>query len=455
MRWRLAPALGAAATFAFAFAASVPASAASADHGSSQSEATTTPIKHLVTVMQENHTFDNYFGTYGNGSDGLPSGTCMPVNPTSATNKTCVQPYHIGKNPSQELDHNARVFANQFNNGKMDGFVSALSTGGLTIDKSMAYYDGRDIPYYWNLADEYVLFDRFFTSAGSGSISNHMYWVAGTPGSAVPDVTPPGGFDVATIFDRLEAAGVSWKFYVQNYDPTVTLRSSPLTKRGAQVARVPLLAFSRYLDNPDLMKHIVPIDDYFRDLDHGTLPAVSYVVPSGTSEQPPSSVQSGQGFVRSIVDGLQKSRAWSSSAFLLTYDSWGGWYDHVTPPAGLGFRPPALLVSPYARRGLVDHTALDFTSILHFIEQNWSVAPLTARDAAAADFASAFDFSQRPRPAVFVSGSRQPLATSSLSHSIHVVYVVYGAALVTAVGFVLWAVISGAGRRRIPANHAP
>ena len=140
-------------------------------------------------------------------------------------------------------------------------------------------------------------------------------------------------------------------------------------------------------------------------------------------------MQSGQRFVRNVVDGLQKSSAWSSSAFLLTYDSWGGWYDHVSPPAEFGFRTPALLVSPYARRGAVNHTPLDFTSILHFIERNWSVAPLTARDAAIDDFSSAFDYSQKPRPAAFVSGSRQLHVQSSPSRSM--IYIVYGGALLT------------------------
>ena len=119
----------------------------------------------------------------------------------------------------------------------------------------------------------------------------------------------------------------------------------------------------------------------------GTLPAVSYIVPAGASEHPPGRIQAGERFVRSLLNALASSSSWKDSAFTWTYDDWGGWYDHVKPPQvdryGYGFRAPALLVSAYARRGHVDHTQLDFTSILKFIEENWNLKPLAARDAAA------------------------------------------------------------------------
>jgi len=407
---------------------------------------TATPIKHLVSVMQENHTFDNYFGTYP-GADGIPANACMPVDPTDKASKDCVKPFRIGKRPIQDLGSNHDAFLSAFDNGAMNGFVKAQSTQGVPIDLAMGHYDDRDIPYYWNVADQYVLFDKFFTSTGGGSVWNHMFWVAGTPGDTTRETVPEKGYapTIQTIFDRLEAKGVSWKFYVQNYDPKINYKATTQTAHGAQVARVPLLAMARFVDDPKLASHIVPLEQYYSDLENGTLPAVSYIVPSGNSEHPPGSVQAGQGFVRTIVNSLQRSTAWSSSALLLTYDSWGGWYDHVAPPAGYGLRTPALLVSAYARKGVVDHTQLDFTSILRFIERNWNVAPLAQRDAKANDFSAAFDFAAAPRVASLVPSVRHPATEPAPTRG--VIYFAYGGGLALAVALVVFAAVRG-GRRR-------
>ena len=155
-----------------------------------------------------------------------------------------------------------------------------------------------------------------------------------------------------------------------------------------------------------LSSHIVDLSQYFIDLQNGTLPAVSYIVPSGASEHPPSSLMSGQRFVKNIIQELMRSTSWDSSAFMLAYDDWGGWYDHVPPipvdKYGYGPRVPALLISPYAKTGYIDHTVLDFTSMLKFIEQNWNIAPLAERDANANNLLSAFDFNQSPRLPIFL-----------------------------------------------------
>jgi phospholipase C len=305
------------------------------------------------------------------------------------------------------------VFEGEYNNGKMDGFVSAFDNQKGVGPLAMGYYDERDLPYYWNIADNYVLFDRLFTSAAGGSVWNHMYWVTGTPGNPNDDALLPNGqgFDaVPTIFDRLQAAGISWKFYVQNYKPEVTFRTPGNGDEGSQIVWVPPLDYNRFLDNPELHGRIVDMSQYYKDLNDGTLPAVSFMVPSGASEHPPGSIQAGEQFVRTLINSLMRSSAWSSSAFMWTYDDWGGWYDHVKPPKvdkyGYGFRSPALLVSPYAKKGHVDHTTLDFTSELKFIETNWGVRPLAARDAAANNITSAFDFGSPPRAAEFLSEAR-------------------------------------------------
>jgi phospholipase C len=158
------------------------------------------------------------------------------------------------------------------------------------------------------------------------------------------------------------------------------------------------------------MKHVVNLDEFFDDLKNGTLPAVAYIAPAGPSEHPPQHPQAGQRFIRSLITELMRSEFWYNSAFMWTYDDWGGWYDHVPPPQvdayGYGFRAPALLVSAYAKRGYIDSTLADFTSILRFIEDNWQLPSMAERDANANSIAGAFDFSQPPREPQFLTTER-------------------------------------------------
>jgi phospholipase C len=401
---------------------------------------TATPIKHFVVLMQENHTFDNYFGTYP-GADGFPYGVKMIVDPEDP-DSGYVEPWHIGSSSISDLGHSRAIFNEQYNNGKMNGFISALNRRNQDGKVSMGYYDDRDIPYYWNLADNYVLFDRFFSSTKEGSFSNHMYWVAGVcptgqRGSELSEQLAK----IPTIFDRLQEAGISWKFYVENYDPNITYRNlGEVGNRAAQVVWVPLLNFDRFLDDPELSSHIVDLDQYYTDLQEGTLPSVAYIIPSGASEHPPQYPASGQRFVRTLIQELMRSSAWDSSAFLLIYDDWGGWYDHVIPPQvdeyGYGFRVPGLLVSPYARKGYIDSTELDFTSVLKFIEENWRVEPLATRDAQANNFLSAFDFTQLPRQAELITLSRESESVVN-NESSSVIYIAYGS------GFLIFGLIIG------------
>jgi phospholipase C len=432
-------------TLALPATASAGAPGRAVDTSPASTLTTTTPIKHVINLMQENHSFDNYFGSYP-GVDGVPAGLCMPKDPNNLAGG-CVRPHHIGNEPIADLGHNAKVYNAELNGGKMNGFVSAFGSQGIqNPNEAMGYYDDRDIPWYWNVADNYVLFDRNFTSAHGGSISNHMFWVTGQAGIAAnaTEVLPKGGFNVPTIFDHLQKAGVSWKFYVQNYDPTITFRNRAKGDRGAQVVWVPLLAYARYLDDPELFKHIVPMEQYYDDLAHGALPAVSYMVPSGASEHPPGSIAAGEAFVRTLVTSLQRSTAWSSSAFMWSYDDWGGWYDHVRPPSvdafGYGFRAPMLLVSPYAKTGYVDHHVADFTSQLAFIEKNWGVPALSKRDAGAYPLTDAFDFAAAPRSPEVISAARHVIAPQPPRRN--VVYLAYSAALL-----IFLSVVTAAGYR--------
>jgi phospholipase C len=428
MRRRIASAIGA---LLLATAGVWGASPAAAGSPTTAGDHTSTPIKHFLVLMQSGHSFDNYFGTYP-GADGIPAGACVPVTTPAPSSTECVKPFPIAGQALADLGPSQTLHAAEYDGGKMDGFVSAFARLSGVGNQAMGYYGAQDIPYYWNVADNYVLFDRLFTSAAGGSLWNHMFWVTGTPGNPQTDALDPAGFDaVPTIFDELQKAGVSWKFYAQNYRPEITFRNPGDSAASTQLVRIPLLNYNRFLDDPALKSHIVDITQYYKDAKNGTLPAVSFMVPSGSGEHPPSSIPAGERFVSSLVNALMLSPNWNTSAFMWTYDDWGGWYDHVAPPAvdsyGYGFRSPALLVSPYARKGHVDDTTLDFTSELKFIENNWGVPPLATRDKAAKDITSAFDFTAPARPAVLLGNTRT--TTTPVTGRTSAVYPSYGAAL--------------------------
>ena len=235
----------------------------------------TTPIRHIVVLMQENHSFDNYFGTYP-GADGLPAGTCLPKSFRNAS-LGCVRPSHMGGGAVLGLGSDPTLFARQFHGGRMDGFVAAYRVGrGLGgLPNPLGYYDERDLPFAWNLADRYVLFDRFFSSARGGSVWNHLFAITATPGNPRADELPPAGYPATTtIFDRLEAAGIPWRFYVKDYDPTNTIAHPVLGERASQLLQVPLLAMPRVLRSPRLTSNIVDMQEFYRDAQSGRLPAV-------------------------------------------------------------------------------------------------------------------------------------------------------------------------------------
>jgi phospholipase C len=404
---------------------------------------TKTPIKHFVSLMQQNHSFDNYFGTYP-GVDGIPDNACMPINPARPKAK-CIKPFHLGVRAAPDLSQNEEVFSAQYRNGRMTGFIDGLrqATGRIT-PTVMGYYDDSEIPFYWNVADQYVLFDRFFAASHGSSLRNAMYWMTGTPGNYTGQSIPPDGFgDLLTIFDRLQARRISWKVYIQNYDPGINFRSPRRSERSSQVNWMPLLAYDRFLDSGDLRRHLVDLNEYFDDLRAGNLPAVSYIVaPSGgSSEHAPGTEVAGQRFVKKLMNALIRSESWKSSAFMWTYDGWGGWYDHVKPPQvdsyGYGFRVPAVLVSPYARRGYVQHETMDSTSILKFIEQNWGLPPLASRDRKARTFLDAFDFASAPREAAFTATERS-VAKKPGANTV-VIYVVYMLAVAFTGLVIAWA----------------
>jgi phospholipase C len=332
-----------------------------------------------------------------------------------------------------DLNHGAEAALRAYDSGKLDGFSAAQAQYNLPTNLTMGYYDGSDLPLYYNLATNYVLAQRFFSSAWGSSEINHMYSVA----ARAPGPLAATGYDFSTIFDRLQAAGVSWKFYVQNYDPTINFRNhDPAAAKSAQLIWAPLLDFARFVDDPTLASHIVDMSQYYTDLQNGTLPAVAYLAPSGLSEHPPGDITVGQSFGGTTVTSLMRSSAWDSSVFVLSWDDWGGWYDHVAPPQvdadGYGFRVPALIVSPYAKSGTIDNTTYDFTSVLKFIEDNWSLQPLTARDATANSISNALDLSEPPADPVFPAQT-YPIQPAQDTHNRPLLLGIYAAVVAMAI----------------------
>jgi phospholipase C len=403
-----------------------------------------TPISHLIVMTQDQHSFDNYFGAR-NGVDGIPHGICVPATAQSST--PCVTPFSLtasGLKPT--LLATAAAQQVSVDGGRMDGFVRAQAAPRVNGKSSMGYYLPSDLPAITELANNGVLFDHWFSSVPGGTIANRMFAISAT---AVPDtdqVPATGWADLPVIFDRLQSAGVSWKIYVENFAPTLTVNTADArARRGGQLARVPLLDLSRYENSPALMAHIADLDTYYSDLATGSLPAVSWIVTTASTERAPADPQNGQREARNVVNALGESSAWPSSAFLLSYDSSGGWYDHVAPPtedgAVLGLRVPALLISPYATPGLVNHAQLDSASVLRFIETNWSLAPLTSRDRDATDMGTAFSFGHSPRPATILgtstSGPVAPIPNRT------VIYGIYLLAALAVAGVVAWAALGG------------
>ncbi|MGZ4616335.1 MAG: alkaline phosphatase family protein [Actinomycetes bacterium] len=423
----------------------VPVGSASAA-SSATTPAARTPIRHFVVMMQDHHSFDNYFGSR-QGVDGLPSTACQPLRTTS--DQPCVKPFPIaGSDVVPALDPTSKVQAEQVAGGRMNGFVTAQQRSGRDGRAAMGYYQAGDIKVLNELADRYVLFDRWFSSVPGSGVQNRLFAMAGRSAGDTGVVPKAGWGDFPLIFDRLEQAGVPWRVYVENYAFASNLATAGARERaGGQIARVPLLAMAKYVRDPKMLAHVSDFSRYYRDLAAGTLPAVSFVVTTSATEHPPENPGRGQLAVRKVVNALQSSTAWPSSALLLTYDTSGGWYDHV-PPVKLdgqisGLRVPAVLVSPYARAGAVNSSLMDHASILRFIEDNWSLPPLTRRDKIAGDLSTALSFTQQPRPAQLVSitGTRRVVAQPNST----VLYAVYG--LVLLMGLSVAVAVTAMGRR--------
>ena len=416
-------------------------------------------IKHVIVVMQENRSFDHYFGTYP-GADGIPRRNgkftvCVP----DVAKGTCERPYHDPSNRSLGGPHDRIDAIKDVAGGKMDGFIAQARRGlkgGCRAHPSvpqcvrrlppdvMGYKDAREIPNYWAYARNFVLQDHMFQPDASWSLPDHLFMVSewsarcsrrGDPMSCVNAIenplAPPHSPQNPTgrvpdyawtdLTYLLHKRHVSWRYYVRTGaqpDCQEDEMVCGLVKQNARTPGIwnPLPYFTTVRRNRQL-RNIVSTKYFFRDARRGTLPAVSWVTPAqDVSDHPPALITSGQAYVTNIVNAVMRSPNWSSSAIFLAWDDWGGFYDHVTPPKvdanGYGLRVPALLISPYARRGLVDHQTLSFDAYVKFIEDDFlggqrldpktdgrpDPRPTVRENAAVlGNLATEFDFTQRPR----------------------------------------------------------
>ena len=424
-------------------------------------------IQHVVVIMQENRSFDSYFGTFP-GADGIPMQNGVPTACLSDPELgTCVRPYHDSADENQGGPHTVQAAARDIDGGRMDGFIAETeSSMGTTCNAPgkppcaangptdvMGYHDQHEIPNYWTYARNFVLQDHMFEPNASWSLPAHLFMVSewsalcsqvDDPMSCTSDIDKPQSLGLGgTIVARpnyawtdltylLHKHNVSWKYYVAEgtepdcEDDEMTCTLKPQSAGTPEIWN-PLPFFTTVRQDNEL-GNIQTIDHFFADVAAGSLPAVSWVVPNGhVSEHPPALVSTGQAYVTGLIDAIMRSPLWNSTAIFLAWDDWGGFFDHVVPPTvdvnGYGLRVPGLVISPYAKQGYIDHQTLSFDAYAKFIEDVFLGSQRidletdgrpdprpTVRETVPqlGDLTQDFDFSQPPRPPLILAGGAGP-----------------------------------------------
>lgn len=370
-------------------------------------------IQHVVIIMQENRSFDSYFGTYP-GADGIAVQNghftvCVP-DPKAGS---CVAPWHNPADLNFGGPHGALNAKADIDSGQMDGFIAQAEKaavgcqlthgpdcGGEGIRDVMGYHDAREIPNYWTLAQDYVLQDHMFEPNSSWSLPQHLYMVsewsarcsqAGDPLSCINDLNgsalppdfaparnlPPPDYAWTDLTYLLFKNRVPWKYYVQTGTQPDCANDAADCPPVHQDARTPgiwnPLPFFDTVKEDNQLGNITDVTNYYKDAHAGTLPAVSWITPSQPNgEHPPALLSDGQAWTASLIDATMQGPDWNSTAIFLSWDDWGGFYDHVVPPVvdqnGYGLRVPGLVISPYARRGYIDHQILSHDAYVKLIE---------------------------------------------------------------------------------------
>ena len=459
-------------------------------------------IQHVIVIMQENRSFDEYFGTYP-GADGIPraaNGVPSVCSPDPTTH-ACVKPYHNTHDQNLGGPHGPKHAVADIDSGKMDGFLTEArrpaacikKTGNpdcATVDSSkspdvMGYHNGSDIPNYWAYASNFVLQDHMFEATAAGSWTSHMYtvseWAAkcSTPNDAstcktsLPAPKSMNGVEYpwTDLTYLMHKNQVSWNYYIsKGSEPDCEDDAQTCGPRPQGVTTYgiwnPLPYFDDVKQDGDLTK-IQDVSNFYQAARAGTLPKVSWVAPNQTvSEHPPSLISTGQTYVTNLINTVMKGPEWNSTAIFLAWDDWGGFYDHVAPPkvdqGGFGMRVPAMVISPYAKRGFIDHSPLSLDVYTKFIEDDFlggqRLDPATdgrpdprptVRETLpqVGDLSADFDFNQTPRPPLVLPlRPHTDLTKSSTGSSSTGVIVIVIAIIV--VGAVLGFVAFSVRRRR-------
>jgi phospholipase C len=376
-------------------------------------------IRHVVVIMQENRSFDSYFGTFP-GADGLPRQNgrftvCVP-DPRKGI---CQRPYHDHLNRNTGGPHEHFDAIRDIDGGKMDGFLRQARRGlapaclsssdapicsfGALHPDVMGYHDAREIPNYWKYARRFVLQDHMFQPDTSWSLPAHLFMVSewsarchrkGDPMSCVNAVENPlapphepqnptgrkPDYAWTDLTYLLHGKRVPWAYYVfagAQPDCDDDAAACRPVHQSAETPGIwnPLPWFTTVRRDHQL-RNIKPMKSFYVAAKRGALPSVSWITPNNHfSEHPPNLVTNGQAFVTGVINAVMRSRDWNSTAIFLAWDDWGGFYDHVVPPQvdinGYGLRVPALVISPYARRGYIDHQVLSFDAYAKFIEDDF------------------------------------------------------------------------------------
>jgi len=392
------------------------------------------PIQHVVIVVQENRTFNDFFASYP-GGDGTIVGK-VEANPN------CSPPIQAGTIPLQkvpldipkDLDHKYSGYEKARDGGQMDGFDKVpFKNNTPECTFPYQYTDPSQIVPYWDMAEQYTLAEHMFTTQGSDSFSAHQDLIRGgseaergkalvdfptcggglgcwwgcdsPPGTRTHLVTKPNvflkrlgpypcskDFTVAypTLRDSMDAKGVTWKYYV------------PLNSKayGKTLSAFDVVWAVR--NGPEWTKNVItPQTAILGDISSGNLAQVSWVIPDQNSSDHPGTLSdTGPSWVASIVNAIGQSTYWNHTAVIVVWDDWGGLYDNVAPQildyGGLGFRVPAIIVSPYAKPGYISQTNYEFGSILRYIEDNWGLKRIGTSDTRAASIIDCFNYSQPP-----------------------------------------------------------
>jgi phospholipase C len=378
-------------------------------------------IKHVIIIMQENRSFDSYFGTYP-GADGIPMKNGVPTVCVPDPRSGCTRPYHDTADINGGGPHGESNAVADIDNGKMDGFIrqryAARSTCRVTFDPAcnmgatpdvMGYHTGAEIPNYWAYAKNFVLQDHMFEAVKSWSLPEHLYLVSAwsarcknrSPMSCVNDIVGPYGIkefgkavhdeltkgttsiDLAwtDITWLLYARHISWRYYVQtgtqpDCENDGAETCAPVTQSATTPGIWNPLPLFGDVQQDHQLHNVQSLSDYYAAAQAGTLPAVSWIVPSQPDgEHPPASVHQGQAYVTSLINAAMESPDWNSTAIFVSWDDWGGFYDGARPPNvdenGYGLRVPGLVISPYAKKGYVDHQILSSDAYLKFIEDDF------------------------------------------------------------------------------------